>query len=457
MPWAKAPASPRADQRDVLRACRDHRLVATRSGHQIGKSISIAGLGLWHPVCHPGTRSILTAPTGRQLKGIVWAELRLLWQRAASRGYRLGPEPALDPATGFKLGDKWGAYGVSTDSPDNLAGFSGRGLRWLVDEASGYPEALYAPMFGSLASGGSIALFGNPTQTSGTFFEAFHEKRDLWYTLHVRSTDTPNFHGGSIDGLANPEFLTLARGKWGEGTPDWAIRVLGDFPENVANAIIGLSLLDKAKLAYGYVDADGPLEFGVDVARYGDDDSVIAARRRYQAFPMVEIHGQDTIQVAGRVIKLARELRTDRAEVVRVKVDTSGLGAGLADHLRATYPEELQIVDVNSSVAAADEEQYVNARSELWFNLAGWLREGGTVPPGNAKLEAELVAPTYDFDGRGRRRVEPKDEIKKRLGRSPDRADAMCLAVYSPRVQTKGRYRGALPPPATNNSPMGHG
>jgi len=93
------------------------------------------------------------------------------------------------------------------------------------------------------------------------------------------------------------------------------------------------------------------------------------------------------------------------------------------------YTKEVRVVDVNFSSEALSVEEYSNARAEMWFGVAEWMKSGGGIPE-DAKLEAELVAPVYLFDNKARRKIEPKDDVKARLGRSPDRGDALALAVY---------------------------
>jgi phage terminase large subunit len=417
-PWSR--------QIELLHAVRDNNYVAVRSGHKCSKSNSIAILALWWAITRPGARVVLTAPANHQVENILWPELKLLYAGAA---LPLGGRLLDDPRSGLKLGNKWGIFGLTTDKPERIAGLSGDKLMFLVDEASGYPEDLFTAVFGNLAGGGKVVLTGNPTQTSGSFFNAFHANADRWKPIHISSEETPNFHGGSVPGLATPEWAAWAAGEWGIDSPLYDVRVRGEFPKQSSTAVIGLSVVTAALARWASVlVADGDvLEIGVDVARFGDDDSVIQPLRGAKAFEPIVVHGLDTVQVAGKVLEVVRRMRRSDRELPIVKVDVIGVGGGVADILRQS--REIVLVEVNVAERATEEAEYPNLRSELWFQMAKWLTTGAI--PHDSKLEGELVAPVYSFDTQGRRKVESKDDIKKRLKRSPDRADALALAIFS--------------------------
>jgi len=128
---------------------------------------------------------------------------------------------------------------------------------------------------------------------------------------------------------------------------------------------------------------------------------------------------------------LALAMRSGERERVRINVDGIGVGSSVVDALRrheACAEGDVFVVDVNVG-ESADDEDHSNLRSQLWFGLRTWLIEGGAIPDDDS-LESELLAPTYTFDARGRKKVMSKEDIRKVIGRSPDRADALCLAVY---------------------------
>lgn len=411
-------------QADLLDAVASSDFVAVRSGHKCSKSTSLASLALWWVCTRPGGRVVFTAPTGHQVINIVWPEFRRLYRGAR---YPIGGRLYETIDKGLKFGDGRECFGMTTDSVEAFAGLSGANLLFLVDEASGFPEPIFDAVFGNLAGGGKVVMAGNPTRTSGTFYDAFHSKRASWEPLHIASTEGPNFHGGDIPGLATPEWVEWAKGQWGEGTPAWDVRVLGNFPSQAENAVIGLALIEAALARYASTPATGPLELGVDPARFGDDESTIVARRGLKVLSIEAYQGLDGPALASKVAQTAK--RHARAgERPRVKIDSIGVGASPYDCLKAMKDIETVAVDAGRTASSGD---YVRLRDQLWFGCRDWLAGGGALPK-DSKLEGELAAPTYSLDARNRMKVESKDDIRKRLKRSPDRADALCLSVFSP-------------------------
>lgn len=428
-PWSR--------QVDVLGAIAAHGRVAVRSGHKVSKSNTAAIAAHWWVATRPGARVVFTAPSSRQVRQIFWHEFQRL-----HRGARvpIGGELFDMPDRGLQFADGREVVGFSTNEPERMAGISGANLLFLVDEASGVDELIFEAIKGNLAGGGRVVLTGNPTRLSGTFFDAFGRKASLWRGVHISSLESPNITGErEIPGLATREWAAEMAEDFGEDSAVYAARVLGEFPTQAADAVIALALVEAAKERWLELMRDGgrtfatlgPLEIGVDVARFGDDETVIVCRRGSCALPATTIRGADVTTVADRVLAAAAEHKKAN-ERPTVRVDTVGVGAGVADVLRRREAG-VRVVDVNAS-ASPRAATYQRTRDELWFTLKDWLKGGGAIPP-DTKLEGELVAATFTYSPSGKLTVEPKDEIKKRLKRSPDRADALALAVYEPAMK----------------------
>lgn len=373
----------------------------------------------------------MTSASGRQVKSILWAEVRNV---ARDAKVKLGPQPALDPNTGIELAGGRRIQGFSTDKPERMAGISGANVLFIIDEASGVDQAIFDAIEGNRAGGARVVLFSNPTQTSGEFFDAFHSKRAFYHCLHVSSEESPNVSAGRVvvPGLATAGWVEEKRREWGVGSPIYAVRVRGDFPPQSSNSVISLALVDKAVETglQRWIDLDKPLDAGLDVARYGDDESVLCVRRGRNILGFWTWQHLDGPTLAREVWRVLDGIRKPGTAQPRVKVDVIGVGASAYDALKGDTP--LQVVPVNVAERSDDPERYVLLRDQLWFAMADWLVDGGI--PRDDKLHGELVAPLYGFDARGRYKVESKDEIKSRIGRSPDRADALALAVYTGNV-----------------------
>ena len=429
-------------QAELLRLVASNDHVACKSGQKTGKSNSLAILALWWCVTRPRSRVLLTAPSSHQIKNILWPEIRQLHTNAR---YRLGGELFIDPSKGLVWGDKWGIFAVTTDKPERIQGISGSRQLIIIDEASGYPEPLFGALQGNLAGGGKMVMTSNPTQTSGTFYDAFGKNREHWARVSISSLETPNFNPDltRVPGLANPEWLAFSALEWGgEDSPLYQTRALGNFPSQASNAVVGSALVDAAVARWATMPDEGPLTLGLDVARFGDDDSAIAPRRGNKVYPLLIERGKSTDQIAGWALQHATALRQGD-ETVTINVDSIGVGGGVEDALKAYKLKWLIVNGINASERANDSEKFANRRAEMAFGVADFLRQGGAIPQ-DGKLEGELVAPTYDFDPQGRMRVESKDAIKKRIKRSPDRADAVALAVHRAHARKQG---GKAAPP----------
>jgi phage terminase large subunit len=368
----------------------------------------------------------MTSASARQVKTILWKELRRILHESACMP--LGGTLHEVPDAGLQLSDGREIVGFSTDKPERMAGISGANILFIVDEASGVPEQIFAAIEGNRAGGARVVMFSNPTQTSGTFYEAFHEKKQFWHTICVSSEEAAKVTP-PIEGLATRAWVEEKLAEWGEGSPLLDVRVRGNFPRSGECVVVPLDQVEAGSERWEDTPEDGPLEIGVDPARYGDDTSAIFPRRGKKALEPTEKQNLDGPNLAGQVLLLVRALRRNADEKPRVKVDVNGIGASCFDHL--VRSDEVEAISVNTSEASSRPELYSNLRAQVGFAVAEWLKEGGALPP-NGRLHGELVAPKYKFDAQNRLLIEKKDEIKKRLKRSPNLGDALALAIYQP-------------------------
>lgn len=453
-----------AKQIEILEAIRDHERVSVRSGHKIGKSRVAVVAALWFYCCFVDARVVMSSVTARQVDAILWRELRKIIQNA--RRAKLPPidgEPAMLARSGLKSEDLREIVGFTASESEAVAGVSGANLLYLLDEASGIEDDIFEAIEGNRAGGGEegaqvrVALFSNPTRTVGEFFRSQTDKKDHYKVIHVSSEDTPNVKSGRmvVPGLATRAWVEEKRKEWGEESALYQVRVRGNFAQESETTVIGLHVTNEAIARWEVTPEVGRLHLGVDVARFGDDDTVIAARRGDRVFHIEAHNGLDERQVANKVLQVARRFREPN-EIAAVKIDACGtVGIRAAAELRhwdvsfsgGATTKEIELAAVNVAEKSRLPREFPLLRDQLWFGLASWLREGGAIPD-DAKLAAELVAPQFYYDPRQRRRVESKDEIRKRLKRSPDRADAVALAVWEPsRFSAEAQAPADDPPP----------
>lgn len=423
-------------QEELLLACATHSRVAVRSGHKVGKSTAACALALWWVCTRPSGRVVLTSASGRQVRSILWRELRRLHREARTP---IGGDLHDVPDAGLQFADGREVVGFSTDKPERFAGISGHELLFIVDEASGVPETIFEALEGNRAGGARVVMLSNPTQTSGTFFDAFHTRRSFWKTLHISSEEASKVTP-PVPGLATKDWVLEKQSEWGKDSPIYGVRCGGEFPKEGTQQVISLAALSAALDRWEETEAGDTLEIGLDVARFGDDETVFCPRLGSLVMPLEVLPAADGINTAGRAreraLQIAKEAKITSKP--RIKVDVIGVGAGVFDTLSRF--DDIEVVAVNSANTADDEKLYANLRAQLHFGVREFLAEGSI--PHDAKLEAEIVTPLYAFDARGRYVVESKKEIKARVGRSPDRFDALALAVYSP-----ARMLDAVPMP----------
>lgn len=406
-PWEK--------QVEVLNAVRNHRRVAVRACHGVGKTKVAAWVALWFLYCHRNSKVITTAPTWHQVENLLWREIHAA--HATSR-IPLGGKVL---QTQIELGKQWFALGLSTDKPERFQGFHAENILLIVDEASGVDQRIFEAAEGFLTSpGAKLLLIGNPTQLSGEFYNAF--RSPLYHKIHISAFDSPNLKAGKVvrPYLVTPEWVEEKRIKWGEDSPMWYSRVLGEFPEQGDDTLIPLAWIEAAQRRWSEIPPGQPIELGVDVARYGSDSTVIILRRGERAEIVRRLRGQDTMQVAGAVIDA---LRSTSATVV--KVDVVGLGAGVVDRLKE---QKQPVREMNAGEAAHDKERFVNRRAEWYWALRERFQAGDIAIPPDDELAAQLASLKYKFDSRGRIQIESKEEMRKRGLPSPDKADALVLA-----------------------------
>lgn len=406
-PWEK--------QVEVLNAVRDHRRVAVRACHGVGKTKVAAWVALWFLYCYRNSKVITTAPTWHQVENLLWREIHAA--HAASR-IPLGGKIL---QTQIELGKQWFALGLSTDKPERFQGFHAENILLIVDEASGVDHRIFEAAEGFLTSpGAKLMLIGNPTQLSGEFYNAF--RSPLYHKIHISAFDSPNLKAGKVvrPYLVTPEWVEEKRIQWGEDSPMWYSRVLGEFPEQGDDTLIPLAWIEAAQRRWSEIPPGEPVELGVDVARYGSDSTVIILRRGDRAEVVKILREQDTMQVAGAVIDA---LRSTGATVA--KVDAVGVGAGVVDRLRELGTP---VMEMQAGESSSDPQRFANARAEWYWAIRERFQTGDIAIPPDDELAAQLANLKYKFDSRGRIMIESKDEMKRRGLPSPDKADALVLA-----------------------------
>lgn len=429
-----------AKQVEILEALRDHRRVAVPSCHESGKTYVASVAAVHHLLSHQPSKVITTAPTNRQVKDLLWSEIRA---RHAGMKRHFGGDPGLgQPSlTHWQIPGEadWFATGFAT-SPDKaqesavrMSGYHSPNLLVILDEAGGIDREVWAAVDSLLTSGSAKVLaIGNPS--SATEFERICRSPD-WHVRRISAFDCPNV---TDPDNAQPWGVTVQwidemRRRWGEGSVVFQTKVLGLFPESSIDTLISIAEVEHALFRVPPQEDDTLVSLGVDVARFGNDETVIVVRRGGAILRIQSWVGQDTMKTAGCVIDMAREYGLDYHTAFRIAVDDTGVGGGVVDRL---YEQQWKVRAVNFGAKPAyesEQEKFVNLRTELWWRLRNWIRNEAALstldPFVKDILRADLCAPKYEMKSDGRVALEQKSKIRQRTGRSPDYGDALALAV----------------------------
>lgn len=449
-PWSK--------QIEIIEAVRDHNRVAVSSGHKCGKSAVAAGVALWYFCSFTDARVVMTSTTSRQVDQILWRELRMMRARGGRcvackredpEGLRI-PRPCPHSTliegeqgelarTGLKSSDFREIVGFTAREAEAVAGISGRNLLYIIDEASGVSDEIFEAIEGNRAGGARLLMLSNPTRNEGEFHSAFTAKARYYKTLRMSSEETPNVVRGEIviPGLATRDWIEEKRAEWDEDSPLYRVRVKGEHVTHETGRIFSVHLIGQAEARWSVTPDAGRLYLGVDPAGESGkgDESVFAPRRGLKLLGLHGRRGLNAEQHVTAIVRLLGELRLPR-EMPVVVVDREGpIGVPvfrlLADYLEAN-PDSFELVGVRASDRAMRQPYiYDRVRDELAANLEAWFRDGGAIVE-DARLAAELHALEWREAVNGRLKLTPKDALRKALGHSPDRFDALALATWEP-------------------------
>jgi len=419
--------------------------LAIASGRGIGKSAFISWLNLWMMSCVPGSTSITTANTEQQLVSRTYAELgkwhtmalNCHWFEKTAMALKVQPwldqlfkrQLSLDTKYYYSEAQLW-----SEENPDAFAGAHNMsGFMLAMDEASGIPSQIWdvsAGFFTEPCLHRYWIVMSNPRRNSGAFFECFHKQRDYWNRLQIDSRSVEAIDAGSLQAIIDQN---------GEDSDQARVEVKGEFPRSGEKQFVSRELVEQAQTRDIVKDEYAGLVMGVDVARFGDDSSVVWFRRGRDASSIapIVIRNIDNMQLAYEV---ASAIERYKPEAVCID---AGNGTGVIDRLRDMGHKVHEVWMGQKS----PEEEWANYRTWLWNEMRSWL-SGGCLPE-DQELHDDLIAPTYKYQGTSDRiRLETKEEMKSRGLSSPDRADALActfaVKVSRTDIPTSSRKKRAV-------------
>ncbi len=377
---------------------------------------------------YPNAKVICTAPTQHQLFDVVWSELSKWYKKSSVAEMFNWKKTHFEH---INAPNEWFAVARTSNKPENMQGFHAEHLLFIVDEASGVSDEVLEVIEGTQTQEGSLVImFANPTKISGAFHDSFNSKRKFYYPFTFNAEEVTTFILPNGYPLVDPMNCEKIAMKYGRDSDIYRVRVLGEFPKAEPDTLIPLTFVEEAvsrdiELPEKYED----VEIGVDVARFGDDETVIYSRIGNVITEEAILRKHDLMRVTGEVVKVYRQYEGKR---FIINVDDTGLGGGVTDRLRELVDTGiLRRTTVNgvNNGSKAYNDRYYNLVSEMWFFMREKIKE--LKLPNDNDLIGQLSTRRYMVTSTGKDRVEAKDQMKKRGLTSPDRADACLLTLYS--------------------------
>ena len=406
-------------------------LIAVSSGHGIGKSAFIAQLLAWAESTCVDCKAIVTANTQAQLNTKTQPETAK-WFRLAINAHWFDVNAASVRARDKAHERTWRADFIpwSEDNPQAFAGAHNKGKRLLVifDEASEIADCIWEVTEGALTDSDTEIIwvaFGNPTRSSGRFYQAvFGQHRNRWKTFVIDSR--------TVEGATNKELIKQWAEDYGEDSDFFRVRVLGLPPRAGSSQFIDLDTIHKAQQRLPAVLPDEPLVCGVDFAWGGSDDNVVRFRRGFDARSIkpIKVKGEFTRDPAIMTNKLATLLSQghDGRRIAMMFVDSAGIAGPIVARLRQMGHQNVREVNFG---ADSPDPKAAYFRDYMWGQMRQWLIDGGCIDR-DPELEADLSGPSVVSDPRQRLKLESKELMKKRGIDSPDDADALALTFSYP-------------------------
>lgn len=421
-------------QDELLSELVEHKRVAARGPHGVGKTAPASWAVLWFALTreHGDWKVPTTASAWRQLSRYLWPEIHK-WARRL-RWDRVGRD-AFDERTellGLNLKLSGGeAFALASDNSALIEGAHASELLYVFDEAKIIPYATWQSAEGAFAMGECYwAAFSTPGEPVGQFYDIHARRPGLedWVARHITLDEA------LAAGRISKEWAEQRKRQWGKNSAVYQNRVLGEFASSAEDGVIPLAWIELACERWAvWTEMERPGNFeavGVDVARSGRDKTVYALRFGNVIGELRKYEHQDTMQTVGQVKGILDKYKSHNAVI-----DVIGLGAGVVDRLRE---QDLEVHAFNASERTGRRDQsgeqgFANVRSAAWWNLREMLEPTSghevALPPDD-ELIGDLTAPHWRIVSGGRIRVEGKPDIKKRLGRSTDCGDAVVMAFY---------------------------
>jgi phage terminase large subunit len=465
-------------QIEICESVMKYRYTIVASAYGCGKSYTAAILAAYFVDRYREDGWVVTtAPTESQVTTVLWQAIR--------RIARIGQLPGIVQLQDWKMGPKGNEnhYVAIGRKPGdyNVEAFQGihapESVLVIFDEAPGIDKRLWDTARGLLASGNTHFLaIGNPTESSGPFYEAYQNSikyPDEWNFIHINGFLTPNIEGieytdppenetdkfawkkkmldelikirnrpEKIKGLVHPDYIIDALRSFDVNHPWFESKVFGWFPRHASNSIMPmLWIMASQKKWEEFISSNpelrGEAVIGVDPARFGGNETVIATRVDNVILRLQIYLNTDAVFIQGKIREEINHCSEEGLFVRNIRIDEPGLGQGIIDFMRKADPPFPPIIAVNTGRRPRNQSRFFNLRSELWWKVRERFdpkNSNSLMIPSDQKAEKQLIALLYEYTSHQQIKAESKDDLEERVGKGSEgadigRADAIILAA----------------------------
>jgi len=418
-----------AKQVEIAQAIITHKKVAVKSCHGSGKSYFASILVAWWVDTRYGTESVVvsTAPTYEQVNKILWRYIRQHWGKNDLLGNVTQTDEWKD-AKGEVVA--WGRKPADTNTQGFQGIHSSGGVLAVIDEACGVNQTIFtgveAITTGSLDR---ILAIANPDIPTSEFGRIFLKDDPSWHKITISAFDTPNFTGEWMPEIAKQGLVSVAwvedkKRSWGEDSPRYKSKILGEFTTEGGTNLFSLETIMRGHSTELEFAEDSRPILGCDIARYGDDYTVVYIFRDGVLRFLEKWNKTNSVKTADKIKELAWEHGAKE-----VRIDGVGMGGPVVDMVAEISDGRYHTIGMVGNASSPDLDLWLNARAYWFDNMRERMYNGEIdISIEDRDLEDELGDLEYKFSNRGAIQIESKDDIRKRTGKSPDFADAASYA-----------------------------
>ena len=450
-----------SNQLEIFNLCLDNERVTVKSCHASGKTFVLARIIIYFLLSQPYSRVVATASVWGQIGNILFPEIRKLMSELLKDNAVLWfYDDILVLKTKIEIEPTWYAIGVSHKDPGKIQGHHADNIMVVVDEAAEVPSDIFSAIEGIISSGTvkRLVLTGNPRHLIGEFYKSFDDNT-IYKTMTISCFDTPNFKHHNIKSLKDLAKMSIEQTKklelpnpylispqwvrerldiWGEDSNEFNSRCIAEFPKQDEDSLINRQLVEEAINKELPHISDVKL-VGVDVGYLGDDLSVVCIQQGGRVLQMLTYKHKTAYELVRSLEELSVANR-----VAVFNIDVIGHGAAVRDGLKKALSNKPITVNGINNASSSHSERYANKRAVIFWSLREMFVAGNISIPNDPQLIEELISIKYFTNDAGKTQIEKKDKLKLRIGRSPDRLDALSLAMYEQQSATFMVYRDGV-------------